>query len=222
MRAAALLALLCTTVACNADLGPEDGPTNVRFVNAVPDALSPLQFALTPGPSATLSYGASTEYMAIEPRVYGVQIRDESDGWAVSGNVEVVGGIHQTLIAFGTTGEEGAILVSDNPGRPRAGTSNVRFLHLAPQSATLDVHVLADSEVIEPERPLYGTLTYPSNPGHLRVTARTARIIVTAGGTDDILFRSDLLPFETGANYSVIITNNDEGAVQLIRLPDGA
>ena len=222
MKRAALVALCCASVACDATIGPEDGPARIRFVNAVPDALSALQFSLSAGPAASLEQGASSAYVELTADVHTLLVRDESNAWTVSGDIEVVGGLYQSVIAFGNTGEEGAILVSDEPGRPRSGGANVRLLHLAPLAGTLDVHVLADGQPIEPDRPLIGTLAYPSNPGHIRVTAGTARVIITASGTDDVLFRSEPLQLAAGDNYTIVLTNTPEGALQIIQLRDGA
>src|SRR5688500_5798086 len=222
MRRLIGVALCCALIACDARLGPDEGPTFIRFVNAVPDALSPITFTLPQGPSASLQHGASSEYADVTARVYTITVRDESNGWNVSGDLEVAPGLYQSLIAFGTVANEAAILVSDEPGTPRPGSANVRFLHLAPLAPNLDVHVVTEGQAIEPDRPLFGGLTYPSNPGHIRVSAGTARIVVTTAGTASTLFRSNPLEFLNGEIYTVIITNADDGTIELMRLPDGA
>src|SRR5687767_13051592 len=91
-RTHAIVALCAVLAACDVNIEPEEGPTLVRFVNVAPDAIGPLTFVLSGGPSAVLQRGESSTYVTTEPRVYAVLIEDDGETWTVNGNVRIVQG----------------------------------------------------------------------------------------------------------------------------------
>ncbi|HSL69386.1 MAG TPA: DUF4397 domain-containing protein [Longimicrobiales bacterium] len=206
---------------CDAHLGPDEGPTRVRFVNAVPDALSPLEFVLQGGPSTVLARGAASDYLAVDGKQYALSVHDDSDGWTVSGDLNIVPGLNQTLIAFSDASDPGALLVSDEPGTARTGQFLIRFLHLAPHlTSALDVHFLQTGEVINPGSAAVTDLTYPANGEHFAVNVGTWRVVLSDAGTSDIVLDSGPLDFASRTNHTVVIYNEDDATPRLIHLID--
>jgi hypothetical protein len=206
---------------CDAHLGPDEGPTRVRFVNAVPDALSPLEFVLQGGPATMLARGAASDYLPVEGRQYAVSVHDDSDGWTVNGNLNIVAGLNQTLIAFSDASDPGALLVSDEPGNARTGQFLIRFLHLAPHlTNALDVHFLQTGQTINPGSAAVSELTYPANGEHFAVNAGTWRVVLADAGTSDIVLDTGPLNFTSRTNHTMVIYNEDDAAPRLIHLVD--
>lgn len=222
-RTACLLFVMAVAGACDARLGPDDGPTRIRFVNAAPDALGPLRFALEGGPTARLERGEHSAYLAVDPRTWSVAIHDEAGAWTVTGNLQVAGGLYQTLVAFGEALGPAAILLGDEPGRGRENQAVTRFLHLAPGlSGTLDVHFLPEGDAVDPDRAAIAGLDYPATQEHFPLNAGTWRVVLARGGEPDIVLDSGPLVFTGRHAYTFIIFNADDGSPHMLRIRDGA
>lgn len=216
------VALCFCLLACDASLGPDPGPTLVRFVNAAPDAVGALQFTLQGGPSAQLLRGESSAYIETDARTYPLVIEDEAGQWSITDDIRIEPGLHQTLIAFGAAADAGGILVGDEPGLPRSGQFFARILHLGPDiPGTLDVHVLAVGEQPDEGSRATADIGYPSNVEHFAVNAGSWRIVLTTAGTTDIVLDSGVHTYGSREAYTFVILNADDGGPELIRLRDG-
>ena len=223
-RLAAAVALCAAIAACDTSVGPEEGPTLVRFVNATPDAVGPLRFVLTGGPSAVLQRGDESGYSEITPRVYPTTIEDDASTWFITGELRIIQGIFQTVYAFGDASAEAAVLVGDEPARPAEGQSLLRVLHLAGGVAgAADVHILSVGEAVDPgSTDRVAGMVFPSERDYFFVDAGTHRIVLTAAGTANVLIDSGPLDFTSRGAYTAVFLNDNADAPELIRLRDGA
>ena len=218
-RRAAFIALL-SLPACDASLAPDDGSTQVRFVNAVPLPTGALDITLEGGPTARLQQGQASNYMQANPQLYPLRARDDGESWTLTGDITVVRGLHQTLIAFGHSSDPGAILVGDEPGRPRQGQFLFRVLHFAPDLGSLDIHFLVADAPVEPARAGVIGMAYPAAPNHFNVNAGAWRVVLTRTGTSQIVHDTGLITFAAGEIHTFVLHNTDNGAPRITRLRD--
>jgi uncharacterized protein DUF4397 len=213
--------LACAVGGCDATLGPESGPTRVRFVNAAPLPVGNLNIVLEGGPSANLPQGQHTDYQTATPRLYPLRVHDDGESWSLTASIEIVQGLYQTLITFGNSSNEAAILVADEPGEPRGGEFLFRVLHLAPDLGALDVHLLNVGAAVDPNRAQLSNITFPASLQHFRMSTGNYRVVLTRTGGTEIIYDSGPESYSSREVFSFVIHNGDDGSARLTRLRDG-
>jgi hypothetical protein len=92
-----------------------------------------------------------------------------------------------------------ALLVEDSANAPAAGKAMVRFVHLSPDAAALDVKF--DGQTGDP---LFGDQTFREASAFKEIAAGTTAFDVKIAGSDDVLLSADNLHFQAGRYYTII------------------
>ena len=96
-----------------------------------------------------------------------------------------------------------ALLVRDSAASPAAGKAMVRFVHLSPDVASVDVK--ADDAAVA----LFGGATFKNPTAFKEVDAKTYTYNVFRAGTDDEVLSTQSVDLRAGGYYTILISGFD-------------
>lgn len=221
----ALLSVLALTGAGPAQAaGTPPGASWVRAVHLLPGAAQ-MQVSLAPADGGTgaavlltdsFAYGQSTDYRAVPPGVYTVDVRPlgsaPSDPPLLSSTYTAATGGAASLAVLGNVDAPRLAVLQDDLTPPAAGQVRVRVLPAA--SSATQVTVQADNGPTIAADAAFGQPTpYGSVPaGPWQLSARTASGLTGA----------DTVELTSGAIYTLLVLDGPDGSLQLTTLEDAA
>jgi hypothetical protein len=201
-----LLALAVIGLAgCNKS-GNNQNSTDLRVLNAVPDA-EPLDVLIADDPKVTaLAANATSSFVNFSSGTQDTKVRSSStQAILLDTSLGYASGIRNTLILFGKRAAMGTLLLPEDQTAPSSGKVRVRAVDVAPDAGGVDVY-LTTSDLANAGTAILASVTGGAVTSAAEVTAGSFKIIVTAAGTQEILFQSpSTYTFNAGSSVSLVV-----------------
>jgi hypothetical protein len=203
-RFLALLAVAFIAVGCNKS-GTNQNSTDMRALNAIVDA-EPLDVLVDSDVKfSAVAPNTATAYANFNSGGREVVIRSNTNQAILyDKTVQFPSDSRGTLLVFGHRSTATTLFLADDTTSPSSGKARVRFVGLSTDSGAVDVYLTTTTALTGPAF-VSGAL-----PGAVsaagEVTGGGYQIIVTASGTQDIIFQSSTaFNFQAGSNYTLSI-----------------
>lgn len=200
-------------VACDKDDEAVDGPSaGVSVTHAAPGA-PPVDILVDNNrvtTSSKLGYGSTTgtagsPYIRLQSGSRNVKVTADGTNFVFDGNVTLQPNMNYSLFAYDTVnaGKIKVLALQDDLSVPAAGSSKVRFLHLAPNAPAVDVLLIngTDTIALEDQSYIAGSPNAAELSAFAAIPAASYRVVVLAGGATVLTLPT--LPLASGKIYSV-------------------
>ncbi len=159
--------------------------------------------------SPYLSLPAGTHTFAVKP------VSDPSSADLLSVEAGVVANDSETIAAV-TTRDGLAVQVYDDAlAAPPAGQSLVRFIHSAPDVASVDIAVVGGPV-------LAANVQYPSATAYQAIAAGTYDVEVRQAGTTNVVVKVSGWTIKPGVQSSIVVIKGLDGALDVVPVLDAA
>jgi Domain of unknown function (DUF4397) len=172
---------------------------------------------------ATISYEASSAYLALTPDVYDLAITPASNTSDVlaAQTVQLWPGVSQTLYAFGPLASIAAFMTHDDTRR-YATQAKLRVIQGAPTAGTVDVYLTATGTGIASAAPTYASIPFGTDTGFVSYVAGNYDLIVTPAGSKTPLLGPIPMTLKNAGLYTEVARDAAGGGAPygLIELDD--
>jgi hypothetical protein len=201
-------------------------PTALRVVHAVADA--PALSVVANGASATplvptISYEASSGYLALTPDAYDLALTPASNTSDVlaSQSAQLWAGTSHTLYAFGPLASISAYVTHDDTRR-YATQAKLRVIQGAPTAGAVDVYLTAAGTGIASVAPTYAAMPLGSDTGFVSYVAGSYDLTITAAGSKTPLAGPISVTLKNAGLYTEVARDAPGGGAPygLIQLDD--
>jgi len=205
---AAFLAALAVLSGCHGG-GHAQNSTDMRALNAVPDA-EPLDVLIDDDVKASaLALGQTSGFSEFDSGTRDVKVRSSTSQSVLSDkSVSFPSGVFQTLLVYGHRTSIQTQLLTDDVVTIDSGQLRVRVANLASDSGPVDIY-LASPVATAPV--IIGGAAFGSVTGSAEIAPGNYPIIVTAAGTQDVLFQSAPQSFAAGIYYTIVVVPTQGG-----------
>jgi hypothetical protein len=205
----ALGALLCISLC--AGCGSNTGSSEIRFLNASPDA-PPLDFKDNNSTEATgVAYLGSTAYAATDSGTHSFQFVDSSTGnTLLAPQLTLDSDTHYTVVASNFVGSLQSVLYTDESSAPSAGLFEVRLINVAPTGGNVDLYVTGVGDDIGGIEPDAASIPFGGASGFLTKEIGSYEVRITAAGTKTVVGDSGPLTF-TGSTVRTVVAADAPG-----------
>ena len=199
---AAFLAALAVLSGCHGG-GHAQNSTDMRALNAVPDS-EPLDVLVDDDVKASgLTLGQTSGFSEFDSGTRDVKIRSNtSQSVLADKSIAFSSGVFQTLLVYGHRAAIQTQLLADDVTTIDSGQLRVRVANLASDSGPVDIY-LASPVTTAPV--IVGSATFGTVTGSAEIAPGSYPIIITAAGTQDVLFQSGPQTFSAGNYYTIVV-----------------
>jgi hypothetical protein len=163
----------------------DDGPGYVRLVNATSTYASLDLYDNDTKANAAVATNTVGDYTTIGSGSYTFYLKPAGSSTAVASAVQSVSdGVHNTLVAYNTSGSLRTRYLSDNEAAPTSGTAKFRVFNTSYEAGNVDVYVTAPTDTLTNATPNAPTIGGERFSTYGEITAGTYRIRVTAAGDE--------------------------------------
>jgi hypothetical protein len=219
------LALLLTgagLILLTAGCGDGGGSTQLRVVNASPDAPA-LDFRYDGKAIATnVAYQQFSSYAKVASGNRKVEVAPTGTATdAINRKASFVQSTFYTLIAGDKLASIAPLLFIDNLAAPASGSIKVRFINASPSAPDVDVYVGPVGSA-PTGTPAAANLTFTTATGYLTLPAGTYEIFITPTGTKQVLIDSGPLTLTAGQIRTAVALDAPGGGSPFVAivLPD--
>lgn len=179
LAAVAAAPLLLTACGGSSD----DGPGYVRLVNATSSYASLDLYDNDTKANAAVATNTVGDYATIGSGSYTFYLKPAGSSTAVVSAVQSVSdGVHNTLVAYNTSGSLRTRYLSDNEAAPTSGTAKFRVFNTSYEAGNVDVYVTTPTDTLTNATPNAPTIGGERFSSYGEIAAGTYRIRVTAAG----------------------------------------
>ncbi|HXF81074.1 MAG TPA: DUF4397 domain-containing protein [Usitatibacter sp.] len=205
---AAFLAALAVLSGCH-NGGHAQNSTDMRALNAVPDA-EPLDVLIDDDVKASaLTLGQTSGFSEFDSGTRDVKVRSSTSQSVLSDkSVSFSSGVFQTLLVYGKRAAIQTQLLADDVTTIDSGQLRVRVANLASDAGPVDIY-LASPVTTAPV--IVGGAAFGTVTGSAEIAPGSYPIIVTASGTQDVLFQSAPQAFAAGTYYTIVVVPTQGG-----------
>jgi hypothetical protein len=185
--------------------------TNLRVVNAIPDAAA-INLSLTSGGNTTsvvtnLPFQGLTQYISVSS---GSQEFQVSTNGGASNAIDTIlgmsGGASYTYVVFNPVASATGLLFNDNGlSAPGTGQFGIRVINVASGIGPVDVYLTPPGTDINATSPTIPATTLGSISSLFYPNAGTLELRVTAAGTKDIIYDTPAQAFVNPNLYQVVL-----------------
>lgn len=175
--AAALLA------GCQA-VQPTPTSTQVRVIDASPDAPGLDVYAGTGALAYNLGFGTVTSYVALAPGTYNITAdTGGSTQVLTSAKATVVTASQYTILIGNLSSNLQALVLKDQAQGAPSGQIALRFLDEATQVSAMDVYLVPAGAKLTAVTPVLTGISFPYNSGYVNVPSGTYTLVLVPTGT---------------------------------------
>ena len=192
--------------------GHNQNSTDLRVLNAVPD-VEPVDVLINDNAQVTaLASTATSGYVNFGSGTQDTKVRSSTtQSILLQTSLGYASGIRNTLILFGKRSAMATLLLPEDPTTPASGKTRIRVVDVAPDAGAIDVY-LSPTDLPGAGTAILSSVTGGVVTSAAEVTAGNFRIIVTAAGTQEILFQSpNTYSFNAGNATSLVIMPTQGG-----------
>ena len=158
--------------------------TQVRIIDASPDASGLDIYAGTSALAYNLGFGTVTSYVALPPATYTFSA-DTSGSKQVltSAKATVSTGQQYTVLINNVSANLGAVVLTDQAQAAPAGEISLRFLDEATAIGAVDIYLIPTGQTLLQVSAVLTGVTFGSNSGYVNVPTGTYKIVMVPTGT---------------------------------------
>jgi Domain of unknown function (DUF4397) len=207
-------------VAPSAKEAEKEDKALVRVINALPDVKALDTFVGNSREFANVSYKTVTPYKAVPDVLEQISIRPagEKTGQPFAQNKELInGGNYYTAIAMPESDNKATLrVVSDELEPPPASKAKLRVIHASPNVGEIDVFMKGNDNA------LFSGVNPQTATGFNEIDPTMATLEIRTEGKKDVLLIVPDMKFESGHNYTIVITGkpNDTPKLEAIKIDD--
>jgi hypothetical protein len=145
---------------------------------------------------------AASPYLPLEPGTYAVAVTPAGaaiEDAVISGDVNVTEGTYVTVAAVNTLDSIEAVAFTDNLSDPAAGQTRVSLIHAVPDAPAVDVKIAGTQTIV------FEGLSF-KQAAEIDVPAGVYSFDVSAAGSEEVLYNTGDLRFESGWVYTLVAT----------------
>ncbi|HET9578316.1 MAG TPA: DUF4397 domain-containing protein [Usitatibacter sp.] len=202
-RLFALLAAALLAAACH-NGGINQNSTELRALNAVPDA-EPLDVLVDGDVKfGAVPAGGATSYANFDSGAREVVVRSSTNQAVLyDKSLTFSGDARGTLVVFGRRNAVNTLFLVDDTTTATAGKTRIRFAGAAADAGSIDVY-LTTTDLSGAGPAVISAIAPAGISAVSEVTAGSYKIILTAAGTQDVLFQSaNPVTLNAGANVTL-------------------
>jgi hypothetical protein len=199
--------------------GGGGGNTNLRIVNAIPDAAAISVTVGTQNVVSNLPFQGLTQYISVPSG--NQEFKVSANGGAsnaIDATLGLSGGANYTYVVFNPVASATAILVVDSFPTPASGTFGFRVINAASGVGLVDVYLTAPGTDINSTSPTISAIAVGAVSAVFSPNAATLELRITAAGTKQILYDTGAQNFTNGASYQAVIYTVGSGTLVNVAL----
>ncbi|HEX4331959.1 MAG TPA: DUF4397 domain-containing protein [Usitatibacter sp.] len=204
---AAFLAALAVLPGCKGS--HNQNSTDMRALNAVPDA-EPLDVLIDDDVKASaLTLGQTSGFSEFDSGTRDVKVRSSTSQSVLSDkSVDFSSGVFQTLLVYGKRAAIQSQILADDITTIDSGQLRVRVANLASDAGPVDIYLASP---VSTAPVIIGGAGFGAVTGSAEIAPGSYPIIVTASGTQDVLFQSSPQTFAAGVYYTIVVVPTQGG-----------
>ncbi len=197
---AASLALVTGLSGCQAVNGSTAPVSQLRIIDATPDAGGVDIYANNSAIAYNLGFGTVTSYVPTAPATYTLQA-DTAGSRTVIGSARATLAVSKqyTLLLSNVAASLSAQVLTDQSMPAPSGQVALRFLDESLNAGPVDIYMVPGSSTLAKSTPLVSGVTFGANTGYLDIPTGTYTLYLVQSGTT---LSSTTVPLYTGAQTS--------------------
>jgi hypothetical protein len=207
--------LLALTLAACGKTSSGGGSTNLRVVNAIPDAAAISLTLDTTTVVTNLPFQGLTQYIGVESgnREFKVSANGGTSN-AIDQILGLAGNANFTYIVFNPVASAAGLLLSDSSfPTPASGTFGFRVINVAAGVGLLDVYLTPPGTDINSTSPTVSGVAVGAVSGVTTPNVATLELRIAAAGTKQVIYDTPAQNFADGANYEAVVYTVGSGTL---------
>lgn len=158
--------------------------TQVRIIDASPDAGGLDIYAGTSALAYNLGFGTISSYVALAPATYTFAADTAGSKQVLtSAKATVVTGKQYTILINNVSADLGATVLTDQAQSAPAGEISLRFLDEATAVSAVDIYLIPSGQTLLEVSAVLTDVAFGSNSGYVNVPSGTYKIVMVPTGT---------------------------------------
>jgi len=207
--------LLALTLAACGKSSSGGGSTNIRVVNAIPDAASISLTLDTTSVVTNLPFQGLTQYIGVDSgnREFKVSANGGTSN-AIDTTMGIAGNTNYTYIVYNPVASAAGLLLSDSTfATPNSGTFGFRVINVAAGVGLVDLYLAPPGTDINSTSPTVASVPVGGISAVTAPNAATLELRVTAAGTKQVIFDTPAQNFVNGSNYEAVVYTVGSGTL---------
>jgi len=199
--------LLALTLAACGKSSSGGGSTNIRVMNAIPDAPAISLTLDTTSVVTNLPFQGLTQYIGVDSgnREFKVSANGGASN-AIDTTLGIAGNTNYTYIVYNPVASAAGLLLSDSTfATPNSGTFGFRVINVAAGVGLVDLYLAPPGTDINSTSPTVASVPVGGISAVTAPNAATLELRVTAAGTKQVIYDTPAQNFVNGSNYEAVI-----------------
>jgi hypothetical protein len=207
--------LLALTLAACGHTSHGGGNTNIRVMNAIPDAASINLTLDTTTIVTNLPFQGLTQYIGVDSgnREFKVSANGGTSN-AIDTTLGLSSGANYVYVVYNPVSSAAGLLLSDSAfATPTSGTFGFRVINVASGVGLVDVYLTPPGTDINSTSPTVSGVAVGGVSAVTAPNAATLELRVAAAGTKQVIYDTAAQNFANGSNYEVVVYTVGSGTL---------
>ena len=204
---ALLSCLLAFALAGCSNSGGGSSGTQIRIVNAVPDAAAIMVTVGSTTVVNNLAFQGLTQYSGVDSGAQEFKVSANGGASnAIDTTLNLNSGANYTYVVFNPVASTQALLIVDSGiPQPASGTFNFRVINVASGIGAVDVYLTPPGTDINGTSPTISSVPLAALSAILTPNAGSLELRITSAGTKDIIYDTPAQNFVSQSTYEIVV-----------------